>query len=63
MSGKKLEEKMDNLEAIKRLLVLLLIKQGVGIDAVADVLEVGVATVSRMVPQKKLKKGNKITID
>ena len=55
MPGKKQEKQMDSLEAIKRLLVLSLINRGIGIDAIAEVLDVGKSTISRMVPQKKLK--------
>ncbi|GEM_PF-4698764 len=56
MPRRKKEEQVDNLEAVKRLLVLLLINQGVSLRAIADALEVGIATISRMVPQKNLKK-------
>jgi len=54
MPRKKQENQLDNLEAIKRLLVLSLIKQEVGINAIAKVLNVGKSTISRMVPQKQI---------
>ena len=56
MSRKKKGEQIDNLEAVKRLLVLMLINNGVGLQVIADALEVGIATISRMVPQKNLNK-------
>ncbi len=56
MPRTKKEEQIDNQEAIKRLLVLMLINAGVGLQAIADALGVGIATISRMVPQKNLNK-------
>lgn len=55
MVKRKRKKQIDNSEATKRLLVLLLISRGVGIEAIAEVLDVSIATISRMVPQKKLK--------
>jgi hypothetical protein len=56
MARKKKEETLDNLEAIKRLLILMLINRGVNIQVVADILKVNKSTVSRLVPQKNFKK-------
>jgi len=54
MTRTKKEEQLDNSEATKRLLILLLISNGVGVQVIADALGVGAATISRMVPQKNL---------
>ena len=56
MPRKKKETQLDNIEAVKRLLILSLIKQEVGLLAIADALCVDKATVSRMVPQKNINK-------
>lgn len=49
------EEKMEVMEQIKRLLVLGLIQQGVQGKDIAAVLKVDPATISRMVPSRKVK--------
>lgn len=59
MSEKK-KEAVDNFEAIKRLLILQLLSQGVSLAAIGDVLGLDKSSVSRMVPQKHLKKGNNL---
>jgi DNA-binding MarR family transcriptional regulator len=53
---KNKEEGLDPLEAIKRLLILDLIYKGVSLQAIGDAIGVDKSTVSRMVPQGKLKK-------
>lgn len=58
MPKKKQEELLDTLEAIKRLLILQLLNQGVSQQAICDTIQVSKATVTRMVPQKNLKKSN-----
>lgn len=51
--GKKKNEKLEPMEEIKRLLVLGLINQGVKGKAIAAVLEVDPAMISRMMSGKK----------
>lgn len=52
----KKEQKMDELEQIKRLLVLGLIAQGVQGKDIANVLGVDPATITRMVPSRRVNK-------
>ena len=44
------------LEAIKRLLMLSLLKDGVGQNVIASALQMDQADVSRMMPVRKIKK-------
>lgn len=53
---KKLEKSIDNQEAIKRLLILLLMQRGITSEVIGDVLGVDGSTIRRIVPQKNLKK-------
>ncbi len=50
--GKKKSDKLDPLEEIKRLLVLALVNQGVKGKAIAAVLQVDPAIISRMISGK-----------
>jgi hypothetical protein len=52
------KEQKDNLEQIKRLLILALVHQGVQGKDIANVLEVDPAIISRMVPTRQIKKKN-----
>lgn len=45
-----------DLESIKRLLILLLMKIGTGVTEIATALGVDKGTVSRMVPKRKIKR-------
>lgn len=49
------EEVRDELDAIKRLLVLLLMKMGTETNEIATALAKDKATVSRLVPKRKIK--------
>jgi len=53
---KKKDPSIDNLEQIKRLLIMALIKQGVPGSEIADVLGLDQSTISRMVPTRRIKK-------
>jgi len=55
MANKVTKEKIDNLEQIKRLLILGLIRSGVQGKDVASILGIDPATVSRMVPARTAK--------
>ena len=55
MANKSTKEKIDNLEQIKRLLILGLIRSGVQGKDVASILGIDPATVSRMVPARTAK--------
>ena len=52
----KYKEQRDELEQIKRLLILALVHQGVQAKDIAKVLEVDPAMISRMVPARQIKK-------
>lgn len=52
------EQKNDTLEQIKRLMILVLIQQGVTGKDIAHVLGVDPAVVSRITPPKSKKKQN-----
>jgi len=49
------EEIAEELDAIKRLLVLLLMKLGTETTEIATAIGRGKATISRMVPKQKIK--------
>ena len=53
---KKTEQKNDNLEQIKRLLILALVHQGLQGKDIASVLGVDPAVISRLVPSRQIKK-------
>ncbi len=53
---KSSEQKMDQLEQIKRLIILGLIKDGIQGKDIAKVLNVDPATITRIVPSRQLKK-------
>lgn len=53
---RKVEQKADTLEQIKRLLVLGLIHQNVQGKDIAAALGVDPGTVSRMIPSRQIKK-------
>lgn len=55
MANKATKEKIDNLEQIKRLLILGLIRSGVQGKDVAGILGIDPATVSRMVLARTVK--------
>lgn len=55
MANKATKEKIDNLEQIKRLLILGLIRSGVQGKDVAGILGIDPATISRMVPARTVK--------
>ena len=50
------EKELKELQAIKKLLVLQLLNQGIQADAIADLLEIDRADFSRMFPVRKLLK-------
>ena len=52
MGRKAKSEKIDELEQIKRLLILGLVKQGVQGKEIATVLDVDPATISRLLTKK-----------
>lgn len=52
----KEEMEIDPLEAIKRLLILLLIRDGATGEDIATALKVNKSTVTRMFPIRKVKK-------
>lgn len=51
------EEELKELQAIKKLLVLELLTQGIKTEAIADLLEMDQGDFSRMFPVRKLLKG------
>ena len=55
MPRTKESEKVEPLEAIKRLLILGLIYNGVQAKDIATILDVSESTISRMVPTLKMK--------
>lgn len=55
-TNKNKESQLDNLEQIKRLLIMALIRQGVPGSEIADVLGLDQSTISRMVPTRRIKK-------
>lgn len=60
MAKKKINHKeMEPLDAIKRLLILGLIKSGVQGKDIAVVLGVDPATITRIVPARKVNKQNR----
>lgn len=56
MAIKNKKESINNEEAIKRLLILMLINQNVSLNAIGDALGLDKSSISRMVPQKNIKK-------
>lgn len=55
MANKAAKEKIDNLEQIKRLLILGLIRSGVQGKDIANILGIDPATISRMIPVRSVK--------
>ena len=56
--AKKRRKPLEPLEAIKRLLILSLAKQGTKSEEIGKVLEIDPSAIRRLVPFKKSKKTN-----
>ena len=61
MSDKKLDQIVNELGAIKKLLILLLQQQDVKVENIATALGLSVGRVSQMAPTKKYKKRKEVS--
>jgi len=61
MNDKKLEQIVNELSAIKKLLILLLEQQGVKVENIATALGISVGRVSQMAPTKRYKKRKEVS--
>lgn len=60
MNDKKLEQILNELSAIKRLLILLLQQQEIKVENIAKALGVSVGRVSQMAPATRYKKRREV---
>lgn len=61
MNDKKLDQVVNELRAIKRLLILLLQQQDVKVQNIAKAAGVSEGRISQMAPTKKYKKRKEVT--
>jgi hypothetical protein len=58
MSEKEINEAIrKELEAIKKLMIAELVKEGIATDVIGDIIGIDGSTVRKMIPVKKIRKG------